>query len=442
MAVLVTFARPPSLRADGATPPAVDPIETSVGRLSRALASAIGDAAPNALVSSSPLTTDAVAPRASALSSLLAVTVASRLGRGAHPRRDPVALPMAMDEARRAGVLVALDVALFKGKVRVTADVYRLPKTVWGAAREPAPVPIAHAFAEAPFDGEIRAYLEPIPLTAARIDRASGVEADVLAIACGELEGGLAIVTLGRRRVTSLRVRGGVVVPLAAHAWSELSPIAPAPLREPLGFATITHSESGQASIDLGSTDRAQSVRLDGSLALRTALKGIALPLGNGTACTATSGSILADAFEPCAPGEAPPRLRIERGFDAMASNVVVSSRGEASLVSTTRTPDGVLTLRDDREHTARIEGVGAQVAVADLDQDGEPEILHALDVGSPIEDAVVVRSWKRAAPDVPTETLRLPAPAGVRAIAVCPPDGAGRAPFVVATADEIWVVR
>jgi hypothetical protein len=57
-----------------------------------------------------------------------------------------------------------------------------------------------------------------------------------------------------------------------------------------------------------------------------------------------------------------------------------------------------------------------------------------------------VVYSWRRREGGLgrggATEILRLPAPAGVRAIAVCPPDGAARAPFAVATADEIWVVR
>ncbi|MEJ7733203.1 MAG: MMPL family transporter [Polyangiaceae bacterium] len=46
------------------------------------------------------------------------------------------------------------------------------------------------------------------------------------------------------------------------------------------------------------------------------------------------------------------------------------------------------------------------------------------------------------AAAPRPREVARLPAAAGVQALAVCPPDGPGRAPFVVATADEIWVVR
>ena len=49
-----------------------------------------------------------------------------------------------------------------------------------------------------------------------------------------------------------------------------------------------------------------------------------------------------------------------------------------------------------------------------------------------------MVRSWSRAQPGRLREQMKLPAAAGVRALAVCPPDGPGRAPFVVATTDEI----
>jgi len=85
-------------------------------------------------------------------------------------------------------------------------------------------------------------------------------------------------------------------------------------------------------------------------------------------------------------------------------------------------------------------------IAVGDLDQDGDPEIIAGLDTPNPFEDAVVVRTWSRAS-TVPgasrvREIMRLPAAAGVRAVAACPPDGPGRAPFIVATADELWVVR
>jgi hypothetical protein len=65
----------------------------------------------------------------------------------------------------------------------------------------------------------------------------------------------------------------------------------------------------------------------------------------------------------------------------------------------------------------------------------------------NPLEDAVVVRTWLRDAKGPAAkglrDLLRIPAAAGVRAIGTCPPDnGTGRTPFVVATTDEIWVVR
>src|SRR5262249_35060663 len=110
----------------------------------------------------------------------------------------------------------------------------------------------------------------------------------------------------------------------------------------------------------------------------------------------------------------------------------------------------GALEVRDDRGHRVGEPTVGAQLAIGDLDQDGEPEIITSLDTLNPMEDAVVVRSWSRVAvsaaqPAVTPklrEVLRFPVASGVRAIAVCPPDGPGRAPFVVATSDEILVVR
>ena len=46
-----------------------------------------------------------------------------------------------------------------------------MPRTVWAKIRDPIPAPVAHVFAEAPIDAEVRSYLAPIPLVAAQIDR-------------------------------------------------------------------------------------------------------------------------------------------------------------------------------------------------------------------------------------------------------------------------------
>jgi hypothetical protein len=226
--------------------------------------------------------------------------------------------------------------------------------------------------------------------------------------------------------------------------------VHPSPLREPLGFATLVERERGGEALppfaDVSLTDRARSVRFDGKLRALAELPGLALPDGGGTACTKAWGPLVSGPLGPCGEGDPAPASQALSGpVDALASARLISPRGEPFSIWAAR-ERGVLELRDDAGRRQVVGGAGAQLAVGDLDQDGEPEVLAGLDVPSPLDDAIVVWSWRRRAEGQgrggAREILRLPAPAGVRAIAVCPPDSAGRAPFAVATADEIWVVR
>jgi len=171
------------------------------------------------------------------------------------------------------------------------------------------------------------------------------------------------------------------------------------------------------------------------------------LPLGFGEAsgCVRVNSPYLAGPIVPCAPDEPMARVTLAGSYDAMAAASLASSKGEPYDVIAARTDRGIVEVRDDAGHTTTLDGAGAQLAVGDLDQDGNPEILSSLDVPPGSTDAVVVRSWldrSSAEATRPKEVLRVPAAAGVRALAVCPPDGPGRSPFVVATADEMWVVR
>jgi hypothetical protein len=82
-------------------------------------------------------------------------------------------------------------------------------------------------------------------------------------------------------------------------------------------------------------------------------------------------------------------------------------------------------------------------VAVADLDQDGAPEVISTLDVlpqsPSGQSDALVISTWQ---PDGSLrERTRIPVPSGIRAVAACPPEG-GQAAVVLATQGELWIVR
>jgi hypothetical protein len=392
---------------------------------------------------------DAPAPRAAQLTASLAAQLAGRLGAGAKPRGEPSSLPIAREAARNEPALVHLLVEVAGGKLRVTADVYPVPRTVWARIRDPEPGPVAHAFAEAAIDAEVRTFLAPVPLVSAAIERAKNFEGDVVALACGDIDadGAPEIVSVSRRRVTLLRLRAGRVVPLVSRSWPDLAGVHPTPLREPIAFATLVQRELRGELLppvaDVGLTDRARSVRLDGKLDVAAELPGLAIPDGGGTACTKLWGLSVSGPVGPCSAGDpAPASASVGGQYDAIASARLMSPRGQPFSVWAGR-ERGALELRDDTGRKQIAGAVGAQLAVGDLDQDGEPEILASLDVQNALEDGVVVWSWRRSGKGgKPREVLRLPAPAGVRALAVCPPDGPGRAPFAVATADEIWVVR
>jgi hypothetical protein len=361
-------------------------------------------------------------------------------------------LGAAREAARGESVLVLLTVEITAGKLRVSADAYPVPRSVWARIRNPEPGSIAHAFAEAPLDAEVRAYLAPVPLVSAVVDRAKNFESDVVALACGDVDqdGGPEIIAVSRRRVSMLRLRAGRVQILDSRPWLDLSPVAPTPWREAVGFASIVERADGVAFVDVALTDRAKSIRFAGGLKTLASFPGIAVPDGASSACTRLPGLVITGPLAPCQFGDpAPLTASVGGQYDAFASARIVSARGVPYTVWAGRDHGG-LEIRDDAGHKSAMESVGAQIAIGDLDQDGEPEILASLDTPNPLDDAIVVRSWARSAP-IPLgagpsarlhEVLRVPAPAGVRAIAVCPPDGPRSTPFVVATADELWVVR
>ncbi|MGK3968918.1 hypothetical protein WMF38_37040 [Sorangium sp. So ce118] len=443
---------PPAAAPPRPAAPAPRPPRPAVARAVDALARSLDPVTGRALVAAAPLVSDAPAPRGAQLAVALAAQLAGKLGAAARAQKDPTPLPLAREAARDDGALVHLAVEIAAGRLRVTADVYPVPRTVWARIRDPEPGPVAHAYAEVPIDAEIRSFLAPVPLVAARVDRAKNFEGDVVALACGDLDadGSLEILSVSRRRVTTLRLRGGRVVPLSSRSWPDVVAVHPSPLREPLAFATLVERERDGEPLppyaDVGLTDRARSIRFDGKLQALAELPGLAVPDAGGSACTTTWGPLLAGPLGPCASADPAPATPALAGrYDALASARLLSARGEPFAVWATR-ERGSVELRDSAGRRRPVGSAGAQLAIGDLDQDGQPELLASLDVLDPLEDAVVVWSWRRreGAPDRAAleEILRLPAPAGVRALAVCPPDGAGRAPFAVATADEIWVVR
>ena len=438
--------RPPAPGASPPPPPGGP--KPAIARIAESLARDLEGAAARALVVASPPVADTPAPRGAQLAAALAAQLAGRRGKGTRAHAEPAPLAAARELARAESALVYLTVEIAGGQLKVSADVYPVPGTVWSRLRDPSPGPRAHAFAQSPLDAEIRGYLAPIPLTSASVERGKNFESDVVALACGDLDddGAPEIVSVSRRRVTALRLKGGKVQILASRNWPDLAGVNPAPYREPIAFATLVprgQDGDGPVLLDVGLTDRAKSVRLDGKLQIAGAFAGIAVPDAEGSACTRMWGLTVTGPLVPCSDGDPEVAAASVGGqYDAFASARLFAPGGAPFAVWAGREAR-VLEVRDDAGHRATLDSAGAQIAVGDLEQDGDPEIISSLDVANPLDDAVVVRSWPRLAPGgKPVERLRIPAAAGVHAIAVCPPDGPGRAPFAVATTDEIWVVR
>jgi hypothetical protein len=397
------------------------------------------------MVCAAALRSDEPAPRGAELAGKLAVLLAGKVGGAGKP--EPLSLAAAETAARRAGWLVYVEAEIARGQLRVTADVFRATRNVWERVRQPVPAPMAHAYAAGRIDGEVRSYLAPVPLVGTRIDRATVDDKDLVALACGDIDddGAAEIVTLSRRRIAIGRARGGRFVVSRAAWLRDFSGIAPTPLREPLGGIAIVPSRRGIAHLDVGISDRARGVRLDGALRLLGAIQGVPFATARGDACIQVQGSTLTTTVTPCRETDPAFSPFAEAGpLDAAAMTTFVTADGALHTVDAARDPRTAEVTLHARGKTATLARAGAQLALADLDQDGAPEVLTSLDVlptpTQDSDDAVVINTF--GSDGSLRERSRTPVATGVRALTACPPEGGGAAPVVVATEGELWIIR
>ncbi len=270
--------------------------------------------------------------------------------------------------------------------------------------------------------------------------RAKHDEGEVLAVACGDLDGdgGMELALVSRARVSIGKVVNGKFVPRKSAAWSQLASRAPVPMREPIGGAAVV-SDGERARLLVGTTDRG-GVALDASLSLVGSLRGVPIAASED-ACATPNAATSAFEGDPvaCASDGGGGAVRFASPAarcDAVAAFDVVRPDGSVRSAAIAREPGGRLDVRFG-EATRTIEGVGAQLALADLDQDGVPEIAASAAAG---EDAIVVRTWDGESE--PRERLRFPAPGGVRALCICPPEERGTPALVAVVGNEVWIVR
>jgi hypothetical protein len=424
----------------------------ALDEVARGAAQSLGatPAAPRgSVVVAAPLVSDVPAPRADELALRVAALVAGRLEVAAGAQAQTAQLGTARALAGRAGALVYVQTEIARGDLRATIDVYPSMANAWDRIRNPVPAPARHAFATTKIDAEVRTYLLPLLLEQAAVDRAHHDEGDVLAAACGDVDadGGNEVVLVSTARVALGRVRGDRFVPDRAVPWDAIAPLLPVPTRDPLAAATIA---DGAAYV--GSTDRG-GMRLKPDLTLDAPLLGLPVQAAGAVACLLPEPS--AGAFDgapvDCPVGhDARPKIAVPAPrFDAFASAVVGDASGAARAVVVVREPSGRLRLKSG-DLTIAPEGTfGAQLAVGDLDQDGVPDVITTADAtsaapgagGAGRDDAIDVANWLPGDPELRAR-VHVPAPGGVRALAVCPPEGRGAPALVAVVGSEVWVIR
>lgn len=409
------------------------PALTSASRIACTLSETLQSRGTPTLVMSSPPRADGALTDPGGLTSLLAGLVAGQLG--AEHRVAPTSLATARRLASRFRRLVYLTAEVASGELRVSADELPTGLGFWERIANPTPAPTAHAYATARLDAELQRFLAPIPLVAPTPTRVRSPIQHAEAAACGDVggDGSIEVALVDRYRIVTGRLVGAELAVEASAAWADLSLVAPAPLRQPIATASIDGER-----LHVGITDRVESLALDFKLAPHERFAG-QLPWP-GSGCVARSELGLAHGPVPC-------RSRVRRAATATGSTIdavggmrLVDADGALDVRAIRDARSRSLRLTDSRGRMAGLADVGAQIAVGDVDRDGQPEVVTASSTRDANDDAVSVHTWMRSGEL--SLRYRVPVPSGVHALAVCPPISVHGAPIVVATAGEVWLLQ
>jgi hypothetical protein len=308
--------------------------------------------------------------------------------------------------------------------VRVTADLRRATG-FWQRLRKAQPRSVLHGFVEAPIDAELRALIPPPPLIVGSVLKVEAPERGIVALACGPLgpDGGQELALVSRSSVRVGRIISGRFAERGKLAWSALSPVAPAPLREPIATAEVTAGR-----LRVGITDRRDGIELDSNLNVTARYEALLPAPGGG--CVARNGVGLSGQVGKCAARDPAPPASLGGVLDALSGN----RRWQLGrdLVSGK--------LRQSQGELGALGRVGAQLAIGDADGDGTPELAYSTDVLEPARDRLMLVSLTG---NEPSRRFELAAAAGISAIALCSErEGPGMAPLAVVSGDELWVVR
>jgi hypothetical protein len=330
-------------------------------------------------------------------------------------------------QAARSRLHLSVELSIEKsaGVLRVTADVRRTTG-LWQRVRHAKPSAERHGFVEAPLDAELRALIPPPPLVVSEVLKLKAPERGIVALACGPLrsDGGQELALVSRANIRVGRVVGRAFQERKRAAWSALSAVAPTPLREPIASAEITP----QGALRVGLSDRKDGLELSRELSVLGRFEGL-MPAPGGGCVERSSLGVLA-RFQGCSsPGATTGRTQ-PTTLDALAG--VPSAQLGRDLTS------GKLSGARP-ELSQATNHVGAQLAMGDADSDGDPELAYSADTLEGAKDrlTVVTLQDKKLTP-----RFELAAPS-ISAVAICGQrEGPGMATLVLATGDELWLIR
>lgn len=389
------------------------PSQGSLSFIGCSLAQQLELPAGSATVAVVSLKSDRELPAADALRERVQSAVAGALGRrAAEPNRD-----------ERSRLRVELSLEKSGGVLRVTADVRRATG-LWQRIRHAKPTVERHGFVEAPLDAELRALIPPPPLVVSEVLKLKAPERGIVALACGPLgsDGGQELALVSRGSVRVGRVVGRAFTERKRAAWSALSAVAPAPLREPIASAEITR----EGALRVGLSDRRDGLELSRELSVLQRFEGRMPAPGGG--CVERSDLGVLARFESCSdPGASRAQPTTLDAFAGMTGAQLGRELGSGNLTG------GVPKLAPAANR------VGAQLAMGDADSDGNPELAYSADTLDPSHDRLTLVTLQGGKP---TPRFELPAP-GISAVAICSRrEGPGMAMLVLAVGDELWLVR
>lgn len=404
-----------------------------MGLVACELARGLPPATSETLVVTAAVAGELTKERRAELGGRLSALVAGELGPKARALSGIVS-SLAAHAAARGARVVSLRAELDRSRLAATADVLGGGARFWERFADQASRVTAHSFAAQPLDAELRSALPRVPLVISKIHKAK-LDEPAVALVCGDIDGDGSpeLGVVGRHRTRIGRIVSGAFQASDSATWSDLSPLSGAPLREPVASAVLR----GDGTLAVGSTDRESLVVLDRELNVLGRATG-RIPWG-ASGCARRSGLGLADDEVACtgALRTATPAAVV----DAIAAARLVGRDGSSQeVLALRRQSDGHVSIRFGKRSLELPEPVGAQLALGDLDGDGQLELLSSEVTTDPAADALRIRTLPENGPLAPG--LSIPVPSGLQALCVCPPGPNGFSTIVAATGDGLWVLE